>query len=99
MPFLEKNILFLETVKSFGIALLIDVETEIESELEDLEIKGGSEPFNFRKLLSREKKLSAVILTVENLLTLGFLCTFKSSEKLGKELSPDKSCFQKVCIE
>ena len=45
---------------------------EIESELEDLEIKGCSELFNFRKLLSKEEKLSAVISKVEDLLTLGF---------------------------
>ena len=31
--------------------LLTDVEIEIESKLEDLEIKGCSEPFIFRKLL------------------------------------------------
>ena len=53
-------ILLLETVKFWGIDLLIDVEIEIESELEDLEIKGCSDPFNFRKLLSGEEKLSAI---------------------------------------
>ena len=74
---------------------MTDVEIEIESELEDLEIKGCSELFNFTKLLSREEKLSAIILKVEDLLTLGLLCTFKSSAKLGKELFADKSCFQK----
>ena len=41
---------------------------EIESELEDLEMKGCSELFNFRKLLSREEKLSAIISKVENYL-------------------------------
>ena len=63
-------------------------------ELEDLEINVYSEPLNFRKLLPRKKKLSAIILKVEDLLTLGFSCTFKSSAKLGKYLA-DKSCFQK----
>ena len=52
---------------------------------------------NFRKLLSWEEKLSAIILKVEDLLTLGLLCTFKSA-KLGKKLFADKSCFQKWYI-
>ena len=81
-------ILLLETVKFWGIDLLKDVEIEIESELEDLEIKGCSELFNFRKLLSKEEKLSAVISKVEDLLTLGFyVYTVKSSAELGKTLS------------
>ena len=83
-------ILLLETVKFWGIDLLKDVEIEIESELEDLEIKGCSELFNFRKLLSKEEKLSAIISKVEDLLTLGLLHTFKSSAKLDKTF---KSCF------
>ena len=77
-------ILILEAVKFRGIDLLTDVEIEMESELEDLEIKGCSEPFDFRKLISRDKKLSAIILKFEDLLTLGFLCTFRSSAKFGK---------------
>ena len=64
-------ILLLETVKFWGIDLLTDVEIEIESE-----IKGCLELFNFRKLLSRERNLSAIISKVEDLLTLGILCTF-----------------------
>ena len=92
-------ILLLETVKFWGIDLLTDVEIEMESELEDLEIRSCSELFSFRKLLSREEKLSAIILKVEELLTLWLLCTFKSSAKLGKELFADKSSFQKWCIE
>ena len=92
-------ILLLKTVKSRGIDLLTDVEIEIESELEDLEIKGCSDLFNFRKLLTREEKLSAIILKVEDLLTLGFLCTFKSSAKSGKELFVDRSCFQNWYLE
>ena len=87
-------ILLLETVKFWGIDLLKDVEIEIESELEDLEIKGCSELFNFRKLLSRQKKISAIILKVDDWLTLELLCTFKSA-KLSKELFADRSCFQK----
>ena len=78
---------------------MTDVEIEIESELEDLEIKSCSVQFNFWKLLSREEKLSAIILKVEDLLKLGFSCTFKSSAKLDKELFADKPCFQKLCIE
>ena len=76
-------ILLLETVKFWGIDLLRDVEIEIESKLEDLEIKGCSELFTF-KLLSREEKLPAITVKVEDLLTLGLLCLFKSSAKLGK---------------
>ena len=76
-----------------------DVELEIESELEDLETKGCSEQFNFRKLLSREEKLSAIILKVEGWLTLGFLCTFKSLAKLVKELFADNSYVQKEWLE
>ena len=72
-----------------------DVKIEIDSELEDLGIKRWSQPFNFRKLLSREEKLSAITLKVEDLLTLRFLCTFKSSAKLSKELFADRSCFQR----
>ena len=71
---------------------MAEVEIEIESELEDLEIKGCSELFKFRKLLPKEEKFLAIISKVEDLLTLGLLCTFKSSEKLGKTF---KSCFQK----
>ena len=41
---------------------------EIESELEDLEIKRCSELFNFRKLLSREEKLSAIILKIQDII-------------------------------
>ena len=75
---------------------MIDAEIEKESESEDLEgyleignleinkLEGCSEPFSFRKLLSREQELSAIILKVEDLLTLGLLCSFKSSAKLGK---------------
>ena len=48
-------------------------------------LKGCSELFNFKKLLSKEEKLSAIISKVEYLLTLGLLCTFKSA-KLGKHL-------------
>ena len=57
---------------------------DIEPELVDLDIKGCSELFNLRKLLSREEKLSAIILIVEDLLTLGHLYIFKSSAKLSK---------------
>ena len=89
-------ILLLETVKFWGIDLLKDVDIETESELEGLETKGCSKLFNFRKLLSKEEKLSAIISKVEDLLTLGLLCTFKSSAKLGKIFKP---CFQKWCIE
>ena len=64
-------------------------------ELEVLEIKGCSEPFDFRKLLSREEKVSTIIWKVENLLTSGFLSKFKSSGKLGKSLFEDKPCPQK----
>ena len=60
----------LETVKFWGIDLLKYVDIEIESELEDLEIKGCSELFNFRKLLSKEGKLSAIISKVEDLLKI-----------------------------
>ena len=93
---LVKQHLILLLEKLWGIDLLKDVEIELESELEDLEIKGCSELFNFRKLLSKEEKLSAIISKVEDLLTLGLLCTFKSSAELGKTF---KSCFQKWCIE
>ena len=55
---------------------MTDVEIEIESELEDLEIKGCSKLFNFRKSMSREETLSAIILNVEDLRTLILLCTF-----------------------
>ena len=84
-------VLLPETVKSFEIDLLTDVEIEIKSEIEDSKLKGCSESFNFRKLLLREEKLSAFILTVEDLLTLGF--------KWSAKLFADKSCFQKWCIE
>ena len=89
-------ILLLEIAKFWRIDLLIDVEIEKESESEDLEgyleignleikkLEGCSEPFNFRKLLSREQELSAIILKVEDLLTLGLSCSFKSSVKLRK---------------
>ena len=70
-PVKQHLILLLETVKFWGIDLLTDVEIEIESE-----IKGCLELFNFRKLLSRERNLSAIISKVEDLLTLGILCTF-----------------------
>ena len=89
-------ILLLEKVKFWGIDLLKDVEIELESELEDLEIKGCSELFNFRKLLSREEKLSAIISKVGDLLTRELLYSFTSSAKLGKTFM---SCFQKWCIE
>ena len=61
--------LLLKTVEFWGKDLLIS-----ESELEDLKIKGCAEVFNFRKLLPREEKLSAIILKFEDLLTLEFLC-------------------------
>ena len=77
-------ILLLETVKLLGKDLLTDVKLEIESELEDLEIKGCSESFNFRKLLSRGENSLAIILQVQDLLTLSFSCTFISSSKLSK---------------
>ena len=48
-------ILLLETVKLWAIDLLTDFEIEIESEFEDLEIKGCSELFNFRKLVWKGK--------------------------------------------
>ena len=70
---------------------MADVEIEVESGLEDLEINDCSEPLNVRKLLSREEKL----FKVQGLLTTGFLFTFKSAAKLDKELLADKSCFQK----
>ena len=60
------------------IYLLVLSENDVESDL--------------RKLLSKEEKLSAIISKVEDLLTLGLLCTFKSSAELGKTF---KSCFQK----
>ena len=49
-------ILLLEIVKFWGIDLLKDVEIEIASELEDLEIKGCSELFNFRNYYKKRKK-------------------------------------------
>ena len=55
---------------------MTDVEIETESELEDLEIKGCSKLFNFRKSLSREETSSAIILKVEDLRTLRLLYTF-----------------------
>ena len=76
---------------------MIVVEIETESELEDSEIKGCYELFKFRKLLSREENYEQIILKVEDLLTLRFLYTFKSSVKLSKELFEDKSCFPKCC--
>ena len=82
-----------------GNRILADVEIEEESELEDLEINDCSEPLNFRKLSSGEEKWSAIIFKVQDLLIIGFLCTFKSAAKLDKELLADKSCFQKWCIE
>ena len=94
----EYLILLLETVNFWGIDLLKDGEIEIESKLEDLEIKTCSELFTF-KLLSKEKKLSGIILKVEDLLTLGLLCIFTPSAKLDKVLFADKSCLQKLCIE
>ena len=58
---------------------MTDDGIEIESELEDLEIKSCLELFNFRILLSREEKLSTVIISkAEDLLTLGLLCAFQS---------------------
>ena len=93
-------ILPLETVKFWEKDLLADVEIEIEWELEHLEIKDWSVSFNFSKLFSRVEKLSAIILKVEDLLTIGFSNTFiKSTAKLSKELFANKSCFQKWCIE
>ena len=47
---------------------MTDIVIEIESELEDLEIKRCSELFNFRKLLSREEKLSAIILKIQDII-------------------------------
>ena len=64
--------------------LLTNVEIEIESALENLEIKACSVPFNFMKLLSRKEKWSVIILQFEDLLTLGFSCTLKSSAKLDR---------------
>ena len=52
-----------------------------------------------RKDFSIAWRKSAVIWKVENWLTSGFLCKFKSSGKLGKELFACKPCSQKWCIE
>ena len=60
------------------IYLLVLSENDVESDL--------------RKLLSKEEKLSAIISKVEDLLTLGLFCKFKSSAELGKTF---KSCLQK----
>ena len=38
--------------------------------------------------------LSVINITVEDLLTPGILCIFKSSSKWEKESFADKSCFQ-----
>ena len=54
-------ILLLGTVKLWAIDLLTDFEIEIESEFEDLQIKGCSEPFNFRKLVSKGNIISNYI--------------------------------------
>ena len=75
--------------------IMANENSQIESELEDLETKVYSVLFNLRKLLSREKKLSAFTLTVKDLLIFGFPGRFKSSAKLDRELFTDKSCFQK----
>ena len=77
-------ILLQETVRLWGKDLLTGIEIGIESELDDIETKSCSVPFKFWKLLSREEKLSAIILEVEDLLKLGFSCIFKSLAKLGK---------------
>ena len=76
--------LLLETVKLLGKNILADVEIEIESEMEELKIKGCSARCKFWVISSREEKLSAVRLKVEDLLILGFPCTFKWSGKLDK---------------
>ena len=57
--------LLLETIKSWGTDLQTDVEREIESELEYLGVKGCSEPFYFKKLLSTELKILGIVLKVE----------------------------------
>ena len=74
---------------------MTDVEIEKESELGDLESKGCSGPLYSRKLLSREERLSAIILKAEDLLTKGPLCIFKSPSILGKKIFADISCLQK----
>ena len=63
-----------------------DVEIELESEL-DLETKGCSELFNFRKLLSKEEKLSAIISKAEDLLTLGLYAHLNHQQNWAKHLS------------
>ena len=68
---------------------MTDVEIEKESELGDLESKGCSGPFYSSKLLSREEKLSAIILKAEDLLTKGPLFIFKSPSILGKKIFAD----------
>ena len=50
-------ILLLETVKFWGIDLLKDVEIEIASESEHLEIKGCSELFNRGKIILKRGKI------------------------------------------
>ena len=50
---------------------MMDIEIEIKFEFED--------PFKFSKSLSREEKISVIVLTGEDLLTPGFLRTFKPS--------------------
>ena len=58
--------------KFWGLDLLIVVEIEIESELEDLEIKGCWEPFKFRKLLSREENDQQIYQELKIYLHYGF---------------------------
>lgn len=74
---------------------MTDVQKEVESKLEYFKIQGCSVAFNVRKILLKEEKLSVNILPDEELLSLGFSCTFKSSAKLRKELFADKPYFQK----
>ena len=74
--------LLLETVKFLGKDILTDVEIEIESEMKGLKIKGCSMRLTFWVISSREENLSAIRLKVEDLLILGFSCTFKWSGKL-----------------
>ena len=52
--------------------------------MKELKIKGCSVRFRFWVISSREENLSAIRLKVEDLLILGFSCTFKWSRKLDK---------------
>ena len=91
--------LLLETVKFLGKDILTDVEIKIESKMKELKIKGCSVRIKFWVISSREENLSTIRLKVEDLLILGFSCTFKWSGKLDKLFFTDKSCFQRWCIE